>query len=169
MDGTIRRGQATNSRSRPFILRFKLITGRGDELRTGSGPPEPLVSELKLGEAEIKSFLMLPLKLNPQDGLWMIASKTTNAYQTKDISLLKEIATHISIAIEKIRLYEAERNTRIELERQDRDRTDLVNALVHEMNTPLTAIVASSTIEQASAERDADDQQSGEEYRYLDA
>lgn len=104
------------------------------------------VLELKLGEAEIKSFLMLPLKLNPQNGLWLIASRTANAYQTKDLDLIKEIATHISIAIEKIRLYEAERNTRLELERKDRDRTDLVNALVHEMNTPLTAIVASSEL-----------------------
>ncbi len=102
--------------------------------------------ELKLGEAEIHSFLRLPLKLKPQNGLWLIASRPSNAYFTRDIGLLKEIATHISIAIEKIQLYEAERNIRIELERQDRDRTDLVNALVHEMNTPLTAIVASSEL-----------------------
>ena len=98
-------------------------------------------------EVGMRSLLRLPLRSKGSVlGNFILATKTPDAYNAEDIKLLQQIAIQLAIAIDKSRLYEAEREARLELERQDRDRTDLVNALVHEIKTPLTAMVASAEL-----------------------
>lgn len=98
-------------------------------------------------EVGMRSLLQLPLRSKGSLlGNFVLASKTADAYNAEDMKLLQQIAVQLAIAIDKSRLYEAERKARLELERQDRDRTDLVNALIHEIKTPLTAMVASAEL-----------------------
>ncbi|MBU2608545.1 MAG: GAF domain-containing protein [Chloroflexi bacterium] len=95
----------------------------------------------------ISSLLRLPLR--SEGGLlgnFLLASREPDAYSADDIRLLQQVATQLAIAIDKSRLYESERQARLELEKQDRERTEFINSLIHEIKTPITAMLASSEL-----------------------
>ena len=52
----------------------------------------------------------------------------------------------MAIAYEKSRLYELERKARLEIEQQERERTEFINSLIHEIKTPITAMLASTDL-----------------------
>jgi two-component system, OmpR family, clock-associated histidine kinase SasA len=97
-----------------------------------------------LTKAGLRSLLYLPLLSKGNvTGYLAIASKETDAYNEDYIRLLKQIAVQMAIAYEKSRLYELERKARLELEKQDKERTEFINSLIHEIKTPITAMLAS--------------------------
>lgn len=100
-----------------------------------------------LYEAGIRSLLRIPLQSKGSLlGNLVLAARAPDAYSTEDIKLLQQLAIELAIGIEKSRLYDLERKARLELERQDKERTDFVTALIHEIRTPLTAMVASTEL-----------------------
>ncbi len=102
---------------------------------------EPLLN------AGLKSLLLLPLRSKEKITGWLaLASKETDAYNDEYIRLLKQIAVQLAIAYEKSRLYELERRMRLELEQQDKERTEFINSLIHEIKTPITAMMASGDL-----------------------
>ncbi|MFC2122153.1 ATP-binding protein [Bacteroidota bacterium] len=95
----------------------------------------------------MKSLLRLPLRSEGSLlGIFLLASRGPDAYNADDIRLLQQVATQLAIAIDKSRLYELERQARLELERQDKERTEFINSLIHEIKTPITAMLASSEL-----------------------
>jgi len=95
----------------------------------------------------IRSMLRLPLRSEGSLlGNFLLASREPDTYSADDIRLLQQVATQLAIAIDKSRLYELERQARLELEKQDRERTEFINSLIHEIKTPITAMLASSEL-----------------------
>lgn len=98
-------------------------------------------------QAGIRSLLRLPLR--SKGGLlgsFVLASREPEAYSADDIRLLQQVAIQLAIAIDKSRLYALERKARLELEKQDKERTEFINSLIHEIKTPITAMLASSEL-----------------------
>jgi signal transduction histidine kinase len=73
----------------------------------------------------------------------IIASRRPNAYSQKELSLLEQVAAQISDIIYNARLYQLERKQRLELEEQAEIRSQFITALIHELQTPLTSMLAS--------------------------
>lgn len=95
----------------------------------------------------IRSLLRLPLRSKGDLlGSFVLASQEPEAYSADDIRLLQQVAVQLAIAIDKSRLYELERQARLELEKQDKERTEFINSLIHEIKTPITAMLASSEL-----------------------
>jgi two-component system clock-associated histidine kinase SasA len=108
-------------------------------------PESPLRHRL-VGEG-LNSLLILPLTSKSHGiGYLALASQRMDAYNEDYIRLLKQVAVQLAIAYEKSRLYELERKVRLELEKQDKERTEFINSLIHEIKTPITAMLASSDL-----------------------
>jgi len=96
---------------------------------------------LKLG---VRSIVYLPLLAKDEVfGALIIASTHPNAYKKKELALLEQFCTQIAGAVRAAQLYELEREERLKLERERGERLQFINALAHELKTPLTSIVAS--------------------------
>jgi two-component system clock-associated histidine kinase SasA len=115
---------------------------------------EPEVSRMSdslfrqaLVNAGLNSILVLPLASKSHGiGYLALASQREDIYNEDQIRLLKQVAVQLAIAYEKSRLYEMERKARLELEKQDKERTEFINSLIHEIKTPITAMLASSDL-----------------------
>lgn len=104
-------------------------------------------SDERLHHAGVRSLVRMSLRSKGEIfGYLTLGSRKPAAYDMEDIGLLQQVAVQLAIAIDKSQLYESERKARLELENQDAERTNLVNALIHEMKTPITAMLASSEL-----------------------
>jgi GAF domain-containing protein len=102
---------------------------------------------LLLFKAGLRSFFSIPLCSEGKEiGYLILASQGVDAYNEDHVRLLKQVAVQMVIAYEKSRLYELEKKARLELEKQDKERTEFINSLIHEIKTPITAILASSDL-----------------------
>lgn len=98
-------------------------------------------------EKGIKSIVRIPLYSKERIiGSFHIASLEPNAYDQDNLRLLQQVADQLTLALENSRLYSQEKLARNEIERQSKERTEFIDALVHEVKTPLTAILASSEL-----------------------
>ena len=96
---------------------------------------------LKLG---VRSIVYLPLLAKGEVfGVLIIASTRPNAYGEREQEILKQFSTQIAGTIGTACLYALEREKRLKLERERGERLQFINALAHELKTPLTSIVAS--------------------------
>ncbi|MFC1904865.1 ATP-binding protein [Chloroflexota bacterium] len=77
-------------------------------------------------------------------GALIIAGTRPNAYNKKKLALLEHINLKIAAAIRIVQLFEIGREKRTRLEMEEKERLLFLNALAHELKTPLTAIVASA-------------------------
>lgn len=100
-----------------------------------------------LRQKGMRSVVRLPL-YGGEDvlGSFVLASQTPNAYTEDNLRLLRQAADQVAIATQNFLLYDNERRARLEIERQNRERIELIEALAHEIKTPLTPIVASSEL-----------------------
>lgn len=114
--------------------------------------PDLLLNEKSLADkrfrkAGVRSVLRFPLRSKSEFlGEAVFASRKPDAYSEDNQRLLKQVATQLAIAIDKSRLYGLERKARLELEKQYEERTEFINSLIHEVKTPITAMLASSEL-----------------------
>ncbi len=98
-------------------------------------------SHLKRG---LRSIVYLPLSVKTEVfGVLTIASTRPNAYGEQELALLEHLCTQIAGVVRAAQLYEVEVEERLKLEKEKGERLQFINALAHELKTPLTSIVAS--------------------------
>jgi len=98
-------------------------------------------------EKGIRSIVHLPLYAKERIvGCFHVASLEPNAFDLGSLRFLQQVADQLALAVENSRLYSQEKQARLEIERQAKERTEFIDALVHEVKTPLTAILASSEL-----------------------
>ncbi len=96
---------------------------------------------LKLG---IRSISYIPLLVRGEAfGALIIASTYPNAYGKQELDLLEHLCTQIADVIRAAQIYDLELEERLKLEKEKGERLQFINALAHELKTPLTSIVAS--------------------------
>lgn len=92
----------------------------------------------------VRSIVYLPLLAKSEVfGALIIASTRPNVYGEKEQEILEQLCTQIAGVIRTAQLCELEREERLKLERERGERLQFINALAHELKTPLTSIVAS--------------------------
>jgi len=98
-------------------------------------------------ERGIRSIVHVPLHSKEKViGSFHVASLETDAYNRGDLKLLQQVADRLALAIENSQLYSQEKLARLEIKRQSEERIEFIDSLVHEVKTPLTAILASSEL-----------------------
>jgi Osmosensitive K+ channel histidine kinase len=92
----------------------------------------------------VRSIMYLPLITKDEVfACLIIASRRPNAYGQRELALLEQVSAQISGAIDNARLYQLERKQHLELEEQAEIRSQFITALSHELQTPLTSMLAS--------------------------
>ena len=72
-----------------------------------------------------------------------LASRSPRAYGEREREVCEQLVACISGALELHRLYKLEQRERQRVEKIEEERKDFINALAHELKTPLTAIIGS--------------------------
>lgn len=165
-DGSIRRVAAVHTdpeqalRVRELAHRFPLSTrdqgGIGAIVRTGRARVIPHVSDtilrrLSRGPAHLRalrdmqlcSLLSVPLIANNQAfGVVTLAqAETCRGFDDADLQLAHDLARRAGEAVERARLYDAERAARAEAEAANRAKSEFLATMSHEIRTPINAIV----------------------------
>ena len=92
----------------------------------------------------VRSLVYLPLMTKGEVfAALIIASRRPNAYGQRELALLEQVSTQISSAVDNARLYQLERKQRLELEEQAEIRSQFITALTHDLQAPLTSMLAS--------------------------
>jgi len=89
---------------------------------------------IKISKGKLSGILALGKKLSGQD------------YSSEERRLLLTLANQMAMALENARLYDLERTTRSELQKQNEQKTEFLHGVAHELKTPLTAIISSSEL-----------------------
>ncbi len=101
------------------------------------------VDEIHLASG-LKSAIRLPLFSKGEVfGTLNLTSSRPNAYGERERWTLEQLAAQISGAIENARLYALERQQRMMLEQQEREKIQFIATITHELKTPLTPIIGS--------------------------
>ena len=101
------------------------------------------VDEIHLASG-LKSAIRLPLFSKGEVfGTLNLTSSRPNAYGERERWTLEQLAAQISGAIENARLYALERQQRMMLEQQEREKIQFIATITHELRTPLTPIIGS--------------------------
>jgi len=96
---------------------------------------------------QVQSFAAAPwLTKGELRGVIAVGNRTHREFSPEDIDLLGGIGNQIGVAIENARLFTKERRLRQKLEVGMKRRVEFTRALVHELKTPLTAVLASSDL-----------------------
>jgi two-component system sensor histidine kinase KdpD len=80
-------------------------------------------------------------------GILVLGEKLSQqVFATDDLRLLSAVSTQIATSLENARLYNTEREQRIQLEKLDEMRSEFLLAVSHELKTPLTSIKGASEL-----------------------
>ncbi|MFH1382651.1 MAG: ATP-binding protein [Chloroflexota bacterium] len=85
-------------------------------------------------EQQLIAFLVLGEKLSQQP------------YDQEDQRLLATIASRVGVELENVMLFDLEKRAIQDLEEQNRQKTEFLHGVAHELKTPLTAILSSSEL-----------------------
>lgn len=100
-----------------------------------------------LRQSGFRSVARLPVFLdNDVEACFTVAAASPDAYSLDDLSFLGRVTAHLSIAISNAKLFNEERRLREHLQQKEKEKALFIEAIVHEMGTPLTAIRASSEL-----------------------
>jgi signal transduction histidine kinase len=97
----------------------------------------------------IGAELCVPMKTRQGQlsGILILGSKRSQqAYSREEKQLLMTLSSQMAMALENARLYDSEKTLRVELEKIDKQKTEFLHGVAHELKTPLTAILSSSEI-----------------------
>lgn len=89
---------------------------------------------VKTKQGEVIAIILLSEKLSGQE------------YSENDKDLLLTVASQIATELENARLYNLEKSMRAELEEQDKQKTEFLHNIAHELKTPLTSVISSSEL-----------------------
>jgi len=98
-------------------------------------------------EAGARSQVTVPLRFGeaPQ-GTMVVGRHDERPFTPEEVKLLRAVACQMQLGAQQARLYCREMKLRQELEREIKKRSEFLRALVHELKTPVTAVMASSEI-----------------------
>ena len=97
---------------------------------------------------ELEVELIVPLHIrNNLTGILALSRKLSDQdYSPEEMPILRIMASQMATTLDNARLFGLERKARDDLQREFKERTEFVDALVHEVKTPLTAMLASSEL-----------------------
>ncbi|HEY96347.1 MAG TPA: GAF domain-containing protein [Dehalococcoidia bacterium] len=92
--------------------------------------------------------ILAPLNVGDRiTGILVLSSKEPNhEYSMEEVTILKLLVSQMAAILDNARLYMQEKMAYMDLQREYKERTEFVDALVHEVKTPLTAMLASSEL-----------------------
>ncbi|MDD5287878.1 MAG: ATP-binding protein [Dehalococcoidales bacterium] len=156
------RGEVSEPPQLAFVWTEKTLDQAGEEaIKQITGIPrlieevsyEPNLdtgdSQYNAGMAQIgiRSIMRLPLRSKGAVlGNFTLGSVKPQAYSEDNLRLLRQIALQLAIAVDNSRLYKLEKQAREDLQKEFEERAEFVDALIHEVKTPLTAMMASSEL-----------------------
>jgi two-component system, NtrC family, sensor kinase len=97
----------------------------------------------------IDARLFIPLITNTREliGLLILGPKKSEQLYSKDeLGRMLTITSRVAIELESARLYAQETAMRQELQKLDKQKTEFLHHVAHELKTPLTAIISSSEL-----------------------
>ena len=96
------------------------------------------------GEKKPKSAIYIPLVSveNRVTGILVVKSFTKKAYTNTHLDMLKNMASHIAIALENAKAYNKLEETSDKLKQMDQIKTRFFTNISHEFRTPLTLILS---------------------------
>jgi len=98
-------------------------------------------------EARLELFVPISTKENELAGIIILGEKLNGQpYSEEEERLISSVATRMAVELENARLYDLERTMRAELEEQDKQKTEFLHNVAHELKTPLTAVISSSEL-----------------------
>jgi signal transduction histidine kinase len=97
---------------------------------------------------KLDAEILAPLNVGDRiTGILVLSSKKSDhEYSTEEITILKLLVSQMAATLDNARLYMQEKMAYTDLQREYTERTEFVDALVHEVKTPLTAMLASSEL-----------------------
>jgi len=99
--------------------------------------------------ADMDVELFVPLRNNKDEliGLLTLARKRSEqSYTAEDLRRISTVSNRVAIELENARLYARETSMRMEMQRQNEQKTEFLHHVAHELKTPLTAIISSSEL-----------------------
>jgi signal transduction histidine kinase len=116
---------------------------------------DPTVTAEIVRRENVTSFIHVPIKVKGKIiGVLNADNKRKGNFMEKDVELLSAIGSEVGSAIDNAILYQLEKESRAELERQEKERVEFLNALTHELKTPLTSVIAAGELLASEAGED---------------
>jgi len=110
---------------------------------------QALTAKVRNELEKIRAKLFVPLKTKERElvGILILGEKLSEQpYSKEDEGLVVTVASRAAVELENARLYSQEKIMSSELQRQDKQKTEFLHGVAHELKTPLTAIISSSEL-----------------------
>ncbi|MFC1948475.1 ATP-binding protein [Chloroflexota bacterium] len=100
-----------------------------------------------INEAQPELFVPISTKINELIGIIVLGKKLNDkTYSQEEERLISSVASRMAVELENARLYNLERTMRAEQEKENKQKTEFLHSIAHEMKTPLTAVMSSSEL-----------------------
>jgi K+-sensing histidine kinase KdpD len=101
----------------------------------------------EIDEAQPELFVPILTKTNELIGIIILGKKLSGkTYSQEEERLISTVASRMAVELENARLYNLERTMRAEQEQENKQKTEFLNSVAHELKTPLTAVMSSSEL-----------------------
>ena len=138
--------KSDNPISRWMKFNIKLLNSRG--LITNTLIQSMTKKETKeIDEVQPELFVPISTKKNELIGIIILGKKLSGkTYSQEEERLISTVASRMAVELENARLYNLERTMRTEQEKENKQKTEFLNSVAHELKTPLTAVMSSSDL-----------------------
>jgi signal transduction histidine kinase len=135
-------------------IKFKLGNGyvgriaqNGKTMIVSDASNDSAVSPEIVSREHISSFIHVPIKVKDKViGVLDVDNKRDGNFCEEDVELLSTLAFQVGTAIDNAHFYELEKQGRVELKRQQKERINFIDTLAHELKTPLASLIASGEL-----------------------